>query len=195
MTKIKTSIAALFLTSTMMTTIHAADITISTAGQTGVPKVYISGEINSGDEKKFAQILLYTANNARTFLYLDSIGGDLSAGLAIAYKVRENPRIETVVYNNRCASMCALIWLASNVRWATSDSRVGFHAMQFTEAKDNCSVSPGGNAVIGAFLARGGFSDTTIRRLTETEPKSMFWLTTAKAKELGIEAKTITTRQ
>jgi len=193
MTKIKTSIAALLLTSTMMTTTLAANITISTAGQNaGVPKIYISGEINSGDEKKFAEILLYTANNARTFLYLDSIGGDLSAGLAIAYKVRENPRIETVVYNNRCASMCALIWLASNVRWATSDSHVGFHAMQFIETKDNCSVSPGGNAVIGAFLARGGFTDTTIRRLTETKPESMFWLTAAKAKELGIETKTIT---
>jgi len=168
--------------------LHAANITVGVAGQNnGVPTVYVSGEIFRGDEKKLAQLTF----NRRTLVYLDSIGGDTEAGLAMGYTIKQRD-YETVVFN-KCLSMCSLMWLAGKIRWVGTKANIGFHAVYMTDEKGekNLGVSPGGNAVVGAFLARLGYSDLVIRRLTETDPSSLYWLTADKAKELGIEAKTI----
>jgi hypothetical protein len=45
-------------------------------------------------------------------------------------------------------------------------------------------VTAGGNAVVGAYLARLGFSYDAIYTLTKTKPDDMLWMTG----ELGIRA-------
>jgi hypothetical protein len=50
-------------------------------------------------------------------------------------------------------------------------------------------ISPGGAAIIGAYLAKIGLSDAAIRYLTEAEPNLMNWLTAEKARQLGIDSR------
>jgi hypothetical protein len=180
---------AILIASTMLalSTAGAQAASITTGYSNGVPTITISGEIVLGDETRFDRLNF----SSRMFVYLDSVGGNTSAGLAIANNIWAR-RLETVVAT-RCTSMCAIIWLAGSVRWVFSGAHIGFHAIYIADERTGKTrISPGGNAVVGAFLGKLGFSDLTIRRLTEAEPDSMYWLTYEEAKELGIVAKSIT---
>jgi hypothetical protein len=59
---------------------------------------------------------------------------------------------------------------------------VGFHSAY----KEDGSVAGGGNAIVGAYLARLGFKYETIYYLTQTAPKEMEWLDSDKVKKYGI---------
>jgi hypothetical protein len=179
---------AILLASSMLATMtdaHAATMTEWTSS--GFPALSISGKIEPDDDAKFRRAIASMKQPPR-WIYLHSEGGDAEAGLDIAYTVLA-AKYETVVGKDAtCSSMCALIWLAGSTRWISATGHVGFHALRFTESGKN---SPGGNAVIGAYLCRLGFSDSTIRALTEAPPESMQWLTDNRARELGIVAKVI----
>ena len=68
-----------------------------------------------------------------------------------------------------------------------SDSEIGFHGAADVSKKTGAvSVSGSGNALLGAYLARLGFSYTLIDMLTDAEPDEMNWLDFTKAKQVGI---------
>jgi len=169
--------------------------TITTGKQpNGTPTIYVSGDIDKESVGKFIETVLQI-NKRKIFVYLESSGGETEAGLVMAEAISKMELFETVVVKH-CASMCAVVWLAGPTRWVASGAHIGFHAVYFTDKQGrNLGVSPGGNAIIGAFLARLGYNDQTIRRLTETDPDSMYWLTRETAKELGIEAKIIESKK
>jgi len=164
--------------------------TITTGKQPdGGPTVYFSGDIDNESVAKFGEIILRIARH-NVFVYLESAGGNVEAALSMAGMIKI-VTAQTVV-TKHCASMCAVVWLAGSPRWVVSGAHIGFHAAYLSdEDGNNLGVSPGGNAIIGAFLGKLGYSNETIRRLTETDPESMYWLTRETAKELGIEAKII----
>jgi hypothetical protein len=189
MTKYKLSMVTLLLASTTMSA-HAASIT--TGQNNNTPTIYITGDIVAGDHKQFAPIAANSFfKRGRVFVYLGSRGGDAEAALAIGEMVRQSG-YETVVFDE-CSSACALIWLAGNKRWASEKANIGFHAIYYADRTPR-QAAPGWNAVVGAYLGRLGFSDDAIYTLTDTSPESIFWLTDAKAKALGISATTISKR-
>lgn len=190
MTRIMSITAALLLTTTVT---NAATIAL-TYQKSGKPAISIKGEIEQGDYAKFLNVEAAIVGNQKAFVYLDSIGGTVADGLAVAKRIRSQ-QYETVVFNN-CASMCAIAWLAGYRHWVAEGARIGFHAVYYTD-KDgkNPKVSPGGNAVIGAFLSRLGYDDSAIRKLTEVEPNEpVFLLNGEKAKQLGISIDLINKR-
>ena len=76
------------------------------------------------------------------------------------------------------------MWLAGKWRFADADSRIGFHAAYFAETRQ---TTPGGNAVVGAYLRELGFQDRTIYFLTQKPPNgNLEWLTVEKAREYDI---------
>jgi ATP-dependent protease ClpP protease subunit len=188
MTRIKSSIAALLLATVVLPweplPLQAADFHVWTDGR-GQPAISIVGKIEHDDYQKFENVIAGMKQEPQ-WIYLTSPGGDLDAGLAIAYKIQRS-EYGTVVSKDRvCASLCALIWLAGSNIWYSQSASIGFHAARFSKDK---MVTPDGNAQIGAYLARLGYSDHTIQALTRSE--EMFWLTSDKAQELGIRAKMI----
>lgn len=151
----------------------------------GVPTIQVHGEIVSGDETKFKAAIKDLGFPSEALVYLNSIGGNLEASLAIANTVWAR-RYHTMVGTKAvCASMCGIIWLAGSTRWGFATSHIGFHSPYFSDKR----ISPGGAAVIGAFLAKLGLSDAAIRYLTEAAPNTMNWLTAEKARELGIDSR------
>src|SRR5215475_798613 len=148
-----TGIAALFLATGCSHVAYSANITVGTPAQSGTP-IFIIGDISLGDERKLATLNI----SGRVGVYLDSMGGNAKAGLALANLIWAR-RYETVVSKN-CSSVCAIMWLAGSKRWVTKDAHIGFHAAYFVDKDDKVTgVSPGANAVVGAFLARLGYSD------------------------------------
>src|SRR5215831_12666127 len=60
---------------------------------------------------------------------LNSDGGLLSEGLAIAETITTKRFPTRVLSGNTCASVCGLIWLAGVLRNADLRARIGFHAI------------------------------------------------------------------
>ena len=84
-----------------------------------------------------------------------------------------------------------MLWLAGSTRWVEAGAHIGFHAAYYV-AKDcsgPCSlqVTPGGNAVVGAYLRELRVSDwhhpLPYRNCAHTQ---MEWLTAEKAEKYNI---------
>lgn len=175
--------AVSMLASTITDTASAAEI-YKGNGKSNV--VYISGQIVAGDYEKFARVS--RAMGHVDAVLLDSPGGTLRDGLNIAEATRQMGVATGVPNNATCTSMCAIIWLAGRTRLSASNAHIGFHAIYY--AKDG-TVAGGGNAMIGAFLNKLGLSYTAIAFATSADPTSISWLSTAKARELGIAVRVI----
>ena len=146
--------------------------------------VYILGEIEPGDDKRFNHLIQFLPTNDHHTVYLDSPGGDVSAGINIGLRISRGPHWSTSVNSKKvCSSACALIWLAGKIRHVYADGQVGFHAASAAGV-----VSSDGNAVVGAYLREIGLDFKAIRYVTQTPPEKMEWLTKAKADQYDITA-------
>jgi hypothetical protein len=163
---------------------HAADITITPDGATIIPgyssfaRVDIIGSIEPGDERKFLALPLVPHGT----VYLASPGGTLDAAIAIGEHIHLNRYTTTAM--GKCASACALIWLAGSRKTIVPGGDVGFHQASLLSTGQ---ASEPANAKLGAYLARLGYGPEVIRFFTLAPPKLMIWLTPAIVKELGLD--------
>jgi hypothetical protein len=167
----------------MMSSAHSADMQLSDKGT--APRITINGDLVKGDYQKFSNLVARLPSGHAGSVYLDSRGGVVDEALSIGSWVADQNW--TTVVLRECASSCALIWLASKDRTVKSDAKVGFHAIFFA----NGQVSPGGNAMVGAYLFKLGFSPETIDYLTKTPPKKVEWLDSEKAEHYGIDVNVV----
>jgi hypothetical protein len=143
--------------------------------------VFVEGEIVKGDHNKFVN-LTKNLPDGRILVALNSMGGALEEGLNIGLIIRAK-RMGTFAFD--CASACALMWLAGSPRGAFENSKVGFHAAYRTDGK--ITIEDGtGNAYVGAYLAKLGFSYNAIAYMTQAAPEGMEWLDATKAKKHNI---------
>jgi ATP-dependent protease ClpP protease subunit len=166
----------------------AKGATITAQTIEGIPMIFLSGgEIIAGDEIKFDAGIKDLNFPNEAVVFLNSEGGEVETSLLIANTIWAR-RFHTVVGKNAlCSSMCGIIWLSGSQKWVYPSSRIGFHSPYFPDKR----ISPGGAAIIGAYLAKIGLSDAAIRYLTEAEPNSMNWLTAEKARQLGIDGRVL----
>ena len=99
------------------------------------------------------------------YVVLESNGGLVVEGLKIGKAIYQR-RYNTVVYN-KCASTCALIWLAGANRWVAASGSVGFHAIYLAGTGE---VSSAGNAMVGAYLLDIELSMTAIQYVNDRSP-------------------------
>jgi hypothetical protein len=167
---------------------NAAEMTAKDMPKTkGMPAysiVWIDGDIVKGDHERFSRIV---SNRNRVMVALNSDGGLLHEGLNIGLLIRHKA-MGTAVYKD-CVSVCAMMWLAGTFRIVDTDARIGFHAAYRTEG-DKPIESGSGNALIGGYLMRLGFSWDAIGYLTSAPPDKVEWLNGANAKKYGIKVST-----
>ena len=108
-----------------------------------------------------------------------SNGGSILGAILIGEFIHQNGWRTFV--GNGCYSACALIWLAGAERRMRTGAIIGFHAV----AEDG-RESGSGNAIVGSYLTRLGYSYDLIAFATEASPADMAILTPEKAKSLGI---------
>ncbi|MES2096888.1 MAG: hypothetical protein V4459_09010 [Pseudomonadota bacterium] len=141
--------------------------------------ILIAGDFAYGDGERFQQ-LSATAPRGATVIF-DSPGGTLLAGLAIGETIHAKGFNTLVSDGGLCASACAIAWLGGTKRLLAPSARLGFHA-----ASSSDGVSAGGNALVGAYMARLGLSPKAVFALTSADPGDMAWLDLPGAKTLGI---------
>ena len=187
MKRLMTIVAALALLST---TAHAAQIWVNPAKEHG-HVIHIKGDIEHGDAKQFANVVGNAGvrpNDAT--VYLDSPGGYVTEGMVMARAIKKYNWNTYVGKDTKCASMCAVIWLAGKTRFINEDGRVGFHSAA------NAKLNPGrrdeyGNAMMFKFYHELGASDKAARVFMAANPDDAIWLTDDLAKSLGVAAVTI----
>jgi hypothetical protein len=143
-------------------------------------EIHLSGKVEAGDFEKF-EAAAATAKNAR--VSLTSPGGRVDEALLIGESIHKRGLSTIVPDGAICSSACGFIWLAGGSRFVEGSGRVGFHAVYLADSK---SISGSGNARVGAYMARLGFSDLAIVYATEAGPSDMRWLIPSNASFLGI---------
>jgi hypothetical protein len=114
---------------------------------------------------------------------LESPGGDLYDGIAIGEAIRS--RQWSTVVEGTCASVCALMWLGGTDLWASPQARIGLHQAYFADGE----VTVPGNAAVGSFLGRMGYSYALVQLATSAPPGEMHWLTQEEASDLDLRVK------
>lgn len=145
--------------------------------------VDIRGEIVAGDAKRFIEAV---GSSTRVSTILRSDGGLLDEALQIGAEIRLRNFATMVPPDSDCHSACALIWVAGARRYMAQTSRIGFHAAYRTRNGQN-QESGAGNADVGSFLTHLGLRREAIRYFTSAGPGELSFLTTDKARQLGIE--------
>lgn len=147
--------------------------------------ITIEGELQFGDEKKFIEQALRVQEGV---VLLGSNGGNLHAGINIGKAIRLKGLATYVPEDTRCASACAIAWLAGTPRFMSARAKVGFHAAYMIEDGE-AEVSGPANAIVGAYLSTLGLSDRAITYITGAPPQGMRWLSFEDASKVGIEVK------
>ncbi len=160
---------------------HAASIEFLPAKPGGISIVSVIGELLPGDDEKFERIVF---NLESAIVWLDSPGGEISSGLAIAKQIKFKSFDTVAAPNSICSSMCGVVWLSGKQRFAYPSSKIGFHAAY--RGSDG-TESGKATAQIGVYLYQLGYSQTTIDLLTSSKPNDMLWLSESLAQSFGIE--------
>jgi len=144
----------------------------------------LTGPIEKGDAKQFER-LAEKVPVLMLIVQLNSPGGELTSGLAIAEQIRVRGYSTFVRAGELCASACALAWLAGDSRYMDPAAQIGFHAA--SRRNGSQSVESGeANALVGAYLGQLGLTSDAIRYITRPSPTEVQWLSIKDAMTLGI---------
>lgn len=164
--------------------VRSAEITSEAVGtdEEAFTLILIEGELERGDEQKFANLALTTDNAVVLF---SGPGEDLIAGIEIGNAIRLKGFATLVPRGFQCASACALAWLAGRPRLMEADSSVGFHAA-FRIGEGVNGPDAVANALVGAYVNQLGLPLSAVVYLTEALPDEMRWLKFDDAARIGI---------
>jgi hypothetical protein len=146
----------------------------------GINAISITGRIDHGDAERFDEIAATVTGP--TVVVLRSPGGLVVDGLNIGTTIRSKGYNTVVPDDAICASVCGLMWLAGSTRCITESSNIGFHAAYREDGQE----SGQGNALVGAYLTKLGFSYRAVTYVTDAGPDNMNWLDPSDAASVGI---------
>ena len=167
--------------------VNAATFTpIGTKNQ-GVTLI-VSGRLDQNDGSKFASSVKQTElmGASVTAVSLNSPGGAVLAGAAIARLVKEKRMISQVADGNLCASACFMIFAAGKERQSGKNSQIGVHS----------AVEPGLGETDGAksstidmvrFLSELDVPPQILGKLVTAKPNEMSWLTADDLQALRVQ--------
>jgi hypothetical protein len=144
--------------------------------------IFIDGELEFGDEKKFARIVVEIDEAIVVF---KSPGGNVKAGMEIGRAIRIKGFTTYVADNEYCASACAIAWLGGQTRLMSTSAKIGFHGAYLEQNGQKITTSAG-NALVGAYLSQLGLPENAIIYITLAKPESMTWLSFSDAQKVGI---------
>jgi hypothetical protein len=165
--------------------------TITADDSRDVAIIRVRGELNLGDEDRFLDLALARRTAIVTF---DSPGGNLKAGIEIGKFIRLRNYTTIVSHAAVCASACALAWLGGGKRVMSSRANVGFHAAYMSSGSGH-EVTGSGNALVGAYLSKLGFTSPAIVYITSAAPNEMNWLTAERASMVGLDVDVLNPRE
>jgi hypothetical protein len=170
------------IASILLATAQALGATIALVPQTpDRPNVItIEGLLDSVDGEEFAA---KAASAGSAIIALSSDGGSLMTGLRIGEAIRRKGFSTFVPDGRRCASACALAWLAGVERFIGADASISFHAAHDTASGTQTGV---GNAMVGAYLTKIGLPYEALVYITQAASNETTWLNMSDVAQRGI---------
>ena len=162
----------------------AAEVSVLDEGA-GRLELAVTGTIDRGDPERLALVLGRAAGlgGIRVLVWLNSGGGDLKAGLALASVVLDARRrlaaggvVATVVgADDECDSACVPVFGAGQERLLVAGGRIGLHR---GSERGGESVASRSDTVIAADLLHSfGLPASAVGRMVTTPPGEMSYLT------------------
>jgi hypothetical protein len=139
----------------------------------------MSGMIGRGSHREFRRAV---SRSKAEVVVLEGPGGILGEALLIAEEVRSRGLTTVVAANGRCASACAIVFLAGRTKHMGRGAAVGLHAASF----ENGVADPQATSIMAGYLRQLGVPANTLRRMASTAPQDIRWLTKAEQKALRI---------
>ena len=179
--------AALGIWVTLLASIAAPAAEFETHFADDLNIIVVTGEILPDDDELFlAEVERATVNGRHALVALSSDGGALGAGMHMGLVIREAGLPTFVPEGERCASACALAWLAGEPRMTTAASEIGFH-QPYDESSGAMVASIEANAVVGHYIATIGMGPEIVSFAVSAPPEGMAWLTVPVANGLGLD--------
>jgi hypothetical protein len=119
-------------------------------------------------------------------LQLDSPGGNLIGGLALARLVRAHTDLQTTVsYGATCASACFLVFAAGEAKSADYGSFIGIHgaADKSGQVTDDAMAA---TRAMARFSMEVGVPAPIAQKLIDTPPDTIVWLSAADLRSMGV---------
>jgi hypothetical protein len=160
----------------------ASEITAERSEDGSLTLIFIQGEIEAGDERKFRKLAL---EHSDAIVVLDSPGGAVGPALEIGRAINVSSFPTVVFGDSYCTSACALIWLAGSVRGLSRDAKLGFHA-SYRDESGVALESGAANALVGQYLTQLGLPAKAILFATLAPPNDFLWLDESTAERSGI---------
>jgi hypothetical protein len=139
----------------------------------------MSGMIGRGSYREFRRAV---SRSKAEVVVLEGPGGILGEALLIAEEVRRRGLTTVVAANGRCASACAIVFLAGRTKHMGRGAAVGLHAASF----ENGVADPQATSIMAGYLRELGVPANTLRRMASTAPQDIRWLTKGEQKALRI---------
>jgi len=145
-------------------------------------ELVLSGPIVAGDGERLSAILADFHDSAlrEISITLDSPGGSLVEGLAIAGILADRPEIVSASVSATCASACVLAYLGGHLRYQKEGGRIGVH--QFADASGEIDAGVAINVAqrlsseIIALLTRQRVSTALFTAMAGTAPHDIHWI-------------------
>ena len=139
----------------------------------GRPAIEMRGEITSGNDFDFL-VALHDHPEIKTVVF-DSPGGLIRPALQIGTYIHERGLSTAVLPSAVCASACAYIWLGADHRYLAHGAHLGFHGV-YGDDGATLTMTGSGNGMVGAYMARLGYSDDVVALATMAKPAEMVWI-------------------
>jgi hypothetical protein len=140
----------------------------------------IEGPLVASDEAEF---IAKASPLPSAFVGFSSDSGNLVAGLRIGETIRRKRFSTFVPDGRRCASACALAWLAGVERFIGTDALIRFHPASDAASGEEIGIT---NSVVDTYLAKIGLSYRAATYVTQGAPSDIGWLNMSDVAERDI---------
>ena len=141
--------------------------------------ITVTGPIEPGDDVRFRDLIdaliqgrVYRTHVYPGAIYLNSPGGNVAAAVAMADIVLRDLLITTVENGMTCASACALIYFAGDLRFIEGSGRVGVHRASTPDGDE----APDASLFTAAKLRQFCAPRSAVAKLLATPPGGIAWL-------------------
>jgi hypothetical protein len=151
-----------------------------------VPMIGIDGSIAAGDERIFQAMAQQVP---AALVVLSGPGGSLGAAMAIGQEIRSRGWKTLVPARARCASACAVIWLAGTTRFLGPDARIGFHAISASHGGGAAAETHAFDGDLVDYLTRLGYALDVTATIVNTPSVLVRWLDLLELNANGIASR------
>jgi hypothetical protein len=145
--------------------------------------IVLSGEIVMGDETAF-HALAETLPNA--VVITTGPGGRVNPALQIGSEIRARGWSTLVPADAKCASACALIWLAGQTRMLGAGGQIGFHALAMIQKDGQRTETHDMDAALRMWLTGLGYPLDATATIVNTHAASLRYYDAIELRANGI---------